>query len=749
MHMQVEKRNGELVPHDLSKVQKVIAWACHGGNGDGLAPIKGVSPSAIELAAKLNYRDGMKTSEIHQFLIDGTESLIGEENPNYDLVAGRLANFALRKEVYGTFRIPHIYDLVKKGVRGGWYHPEVIGLYSEDEWNEIEAFVDHARDYSLKYLGVMKMRNSYLVQSKNTGEIYETPQVAMVLIGACLFATYPVETRLSYVKRFYDAVSTFKISLPTPVMAGVRTTSKQYSSCVLVDVDDSLDSIGLAGTVLMKYGANRAGLGINVGRIRAQGQPVKKGLFRAGGPIPFYDFLRKAVKSCTQSGIRPASGTFNYPFWHLDFYSLIVLKNNKGTDENRIRNMDYCVHFNRLIFERLHANSDLTLFSPEEVPALYELFYGKDYGAFKAEYERCEADPALTKRKTPALKLATTFLTERLETGRIYAMFADNVNEHTTLKDPIYMTNLCVEILQATKPLQADGSGRTALCTLAANNWGEIHTDEEMAEACEMNVRALDALLDFQEYQDPSAYAHTMEYRPLGVGIINFAYWLHSSGLRWGEKAASAAVAAKAESQYYYLLDASVRLAEERGSIRRELTIHADGKFVWELGARPAEAVRDWEPLRARMVKFGVRNATVSANMPSEASSQVSGATNGVEPPKDLVVTKGSKDGKYPFVVPGYAKLNHLYQTQWSIPVPDYLQTLAPAQQFNDQGMSTNTSYDPFRFPNSMLPMTALMADFYMAWRLGFPTLYYNNQNKVEEEGSKPDDDCAGGACKI
>jgi ribonucleoside-diphosphate reductase alpha chain len=747
--MQVEKRNGKLVPHDLSKVQKVIAWACDGGNGDGLVPIKGVSPSAIELAAKLKYRNGMKTSEIHRFLIEGAESLIGEDSPNYDLVAGRLANFELRKEVYGTFRIPHIYDLVKKGVKAGYYHSEVIGLYSEDEWNRIEAFIDHSRDYSMKYVGVMKMKNSYLVQNKNTGEVYETPQVAMMLIGACLFASYPVETRLSYVKRFYDAVSTFKISLPTPVMAGVRTTSKQYSSCVLVDIDDSLDSIGLAGTVLMKYGANRAGLGINVGRIRGQGQPVKKGLFQAGGPVPFYDFLRKAVKSCTQSGIRPASGTFNYPFWHLDFYTLIELKNNKGTDENRIRNMDYCVHFNRLIFERLaRKGGEITLFSPEEVPTLYELFYGKDYTAFLAEYERCEADPSLTKRTTSANKLVVKFLTERIETGRIYAMFADNANLHTTLKDPIYMTNLCVEVLQATKPMQLDGSGRTALCTLAANNWGEIHTEEDMAEACEMSIRALDALLDFQEYQDESAYAHTMMYRPLGVGIINFSYWLHSSGMVWGEKLS--AVSAKAESQYYWLLHASVQLAEEKGGIDPALTIHADGKFVWELGARPAEPTRDWEPLRARMVKFGVRNATVSANMPSEASSQVSGATNGIEPPKDLVTTKGSKDGKYPHVVPGYAKLNHLYQTQWTIPVPDYLATAGRLQQWNDQGMSSNTSYDPFRFPKGMVPMTALLSDFYLAWKLGFKTLYYSNQNKVEEEAPEVvQDDCVGGACKI
>lgn len=1106
----VIKRNGQPEERDIAKVQRVLAWATTGYNDDSLTPIDDVSASTIELRANIQYYPGMPTSEVHASLVLAAEQLIREESPNYDHVAARLLWFSLRKEAYNSHRVPSIYSLVKTGVAEGYYDPELLQVYTEEDWRGMDILVDHRRDDLLRYAGVRQVQNKYAIHDK-TGRIRETPQVVYLMAAATLYQNYPRESRLGWISRYYNQLSLQKVSLPSPVMNGVRTPSRQFSSCVLIDAADELTSIGAVGTAALMYGAKRAGLGINMGRLRAEGQNVAGGLFKAAGPVPFFKFERSAVKGCSQSGMRAASATMNYPFWHLDFFTLIELKNNKGTEDERVRNVDYCVHLNRIIFERIADDGYLTLFSPEEVPELYEAFYSSDIDRFRQLYEKAEANPDLTKKQVPVMQLVNKLLIERWETGRIYIMFADTANRQTPIEEPIYMTNLCfggenrlltengyvtmeeayrmggestyaqrehgslrvvnrhgvvpatqvykvddsaalytvkyksgrsvtatsdhqhimvdgsrkttkdlavgdavpvlldghhfgtrhdpfyaelagavigdgslavargkhlvamlrswdnpaliehwvdilnkwraehgkepvsafcaqhmvefdyirytksshflgqalaedglwqrdkhkvpasiwnsdretvaaflrglfdtdghfqanprggaavvlnqahakllsevqtllgwlgidsrilsdkprdtpdstkagrkvwgkrqayrlfitrrvnlarfqelvgfadssklakltqyleahagsrnsnnanqdyiesvtfdrmdstycltepdnnevvvngvvigqcVEILQHTSPIDAfdQARGLIALCTLSAINWANIKSLADMSEACELAVRALDELLDYQDYLHPAARRHTQMYRPLGVGVINFAYWYQAQGFRWGEGLEE--VSRMAEMQYYCLMKANVQLAKEKGPCERPGK-YAKGWLAFDESAIPVKLYlgeKLWNELRADMIKYGVRFATVAALMPSEASSIVSNALNGTEPPRALVTNKGSEDGRYPQVAPGIGVVD--YQLGWDIFARDYLTTLARFQPFTDQGMSANTTYDARHYPGQQVTLDQLLDDITMAYELGYKTLYYNNQNKVQKIGT-------------
>jgi len=731
----VIKRSGQAEERDITKVQRVLAWATTGYNDDSLTPIENVSASALELRANIQYYDGMPTSEVHASLVTAAEQLISVETPNYDHVAARLLWFALRKEAYDSHRVPSIYSLVKTGVAEGFYDPELLQVYTEEDWRGMDILVDHRRDDLLRYAGVRQVQNKYAIHDR-TGRIRETPQIVYLMAAATLYQNYPREARLGWISRYYNQLSLQKVSLPSPVMNGVRTPSRQFSSCVLIDTADELTSIGAVGTAALMYGAKRAGLGINMGRLRAEGQDVAGGLFKAAGPVPFFKFERSAVKGCSQSGMREASATMNYPFWHLDFFTLIELKNNKGTEDERVRNVDYCVHLNRVIFERIADDGYLTLFSPEEVPDLYEAFYSSDIDRFRQLYEKAEANPQLTKKQVPVMQLVNKLLTERWETGRIYIMFADTANRQTPIEEPIYMTNLCVEILQHTSPIDAfdQARGLIALCTLSAINWANIKSLADMMEACELAVRALDELLGYQDYLHPAARRHTQMYRPLGVGVINFAYWYQAQGFRWGEGLED--VSRMAEMQYYCLMKASVQLAKEKGACERPGK-YARGWLAFDEASIPVTlhlGEKLWNDLRADMIKYGVRFATVAALMPSEASSIVSNALNGTEPPRALVTNKGSKDGRYPQVAPGIGVVD--YQLGWDIYAHDYLTTLARFQPFTDQGMSANTTYDARNYPEHQVTLDTLLDDLTLAYELGYKTLYYNNQNKVQKAGT-------------
>lgn len=731
----VIKRSGQAEERDITKVQRVLAWATTGYNDDSLTPIENVSASTLELRANIQYYDGMPTSEVHASLVTAAEQLISVETPNYDHVAARLLWFALRKEAYDSHRVPSIYSLVKTGVAEGFYDPELLQVYTEEDWRGMDILVDHRRDDLLRYAGVRQVQNKYAIHDR-AGRIRETPQIVYLMAAATLYQDYPREARLGWVSRYYNQLSLQKVSLPSPVMNGVRTPSRQFSSCVLIDTADELTSIGAVGTAALMYGAKRAGLGINMGRLRAEGQDVAGGLFKAAGPVPFFKFERSAVKGCSQSGMREASATMNYPFWHLDFFTLIELKNNKGTEDERVRNVDYCVHLNRVIFERIADDDYLTLFSPEEVPDLYEAFYSSDIDRFRQLYEKAEANPKLIKKQVPVMQLVNKLLTERWETGRIYIMFADTANRQTPIEEPIYMTNLCVEILQHTSPIDAfdQARGLIALCTLSAINWANIKSLADMMEACELAVRALDELLDYQDYLHPAARRHTQMYRPLGVGVINFAYWYQAQGFRWGEGLED--VSRMAETQYYCLMKANVQLAKEKGACERPGK-YARGWLAFDESAIPVTlhlGEKLWNDLRADMIKYGVRFATVAALMPSEASSIVSNALNGTEPPRALVTNKGSKDGRYSQVAPGIGVVD--YQLGWDIYAHDYLTTLARFQPFTDQGMSANTTYDARNYPEHQVTLDTLLDDLTLAYELGYKTLYYNNQNKVQKAGT-------------
>lgn len=764
--MQITKRDGTKQELDLNKIHAVLTWACEGQNDDALHPIKGVSISQIEMRAQLHFYDGMPTKQIHETLIKAAAELISEDFPNYDQVAARLVWFAVRKEAFRNNLPPHLGKIIKTNIENGVYSKDILDFYNNEEIDELNAMIDHRRDDLFKYAGAEQMRKKYLVQNRKTKKVFESFQFPYIMVAALLFAKYPKQYRMKYVKKYYDLISQHYISLPTPIMAGLRTKVKQFSSCTLIEAGDSLKSINAAAAAIVDYASRKAGIGLNIGQIRAEGQKVRNGDAVTTGVIPFAKYFNGALKSCSQGAVRGASATFNYPIWHLEFERLIELKNNKGTEETRLRTVDYCVHINKLFYERLVKKGDITFFSPEEVKDLYNAFYSNDYKNFEKLYKQYEKDPKITKKTLPALEVFTKIMQERFETGRIYIMNADHVNSHGSFYEPIKMTNLCTEITLPTTPVTypgdsqyAEEEGLIALCTLSAINWGKFtpfgdldsdssapqRQEQKLKDACEMAVRGLDALLDYQEYPVEAAYRHSMKYRPLGIGIIGFAHWLAKGRLYWGEEKSLQEVDIMMEKMAYYLTEASISLAEEFGPIKTKTKYH-DGIFPIDtasvsLANKPK---MDWKLLKERAIKHGIRNATLMALMPSETSSQLSNETNGIEPPRDMVSIKGSKEGVLPQIVPEFAKLSAFYQTLWQVNSRDYLKTIAVLQKWIDQAISVNTSYDPSK---GEIKMSRLIEDLLYAYKLGHKTLYYSNTR--DGSGDEQDDGCDSGACKI
>jgi len=756
VNLQIQKRDGRLEPLQLEKIHKVLDWAQTG--------LKKVSVSEVELKAKIQFYDGMTTSEIHEMLIRSAADLISEEQPDYQYFAARLTIFHLRKQAFGQFEPPHVFDLVTRLVSEKRYDPILLEAYSKQDWDELNNTLDHNRDLNFAYAGVKQLQGKYLVQDRVTGKIFESPQFVYLLIGACLFSGYPSEERLHHVKRFYEAASTHKFSLPTPIMAGVRTPTRQFSSCVLIECDDTLNSINATTSSIVNYVSQRAGIGINAGRIRGLGSPIRGGEAFHTGCIPFYKLFQSAVKSCSQGGIRGGAATVFYPLWHIEAEDLLVLKNNRGVEENRARHLDYGVQLNRLMYQRLIQDGHISLFSPSEVPGLYDAFFA-DQKRFEELYIQYENDPAIRKRKIKAKELFSMLMQERASTGRIYIQNVDHCNEHGPFdpaKAPIRQSNLCMEIALPTKPLQDlnDEQGEIALCTLAAFNLGTLKTLDDIDESADILVRALDALLDYQHYPVKAAKISTMKRRPLGIGVINYAYYLAKQGVKYADKEARDLTHKTFERIQYALLKASNDLAKEQGACEG----FADTKLA--AGSLPIDRYKaevdqhcdtslqcDWSALRASILKYGVRNSTLSALMPSETSAQIANATNGIEPPRALVSIKASKDGVLKQVVPEIETLAQHYDTLWQQPNnTGYLTLVAIMQKFIDQAISANTSYQPDQYADRKVPMQLLLGDLLTAYKLGVKTLYYHNTrdgsqaNHLQEQAASS---CESGACAI
>lgn len=728
----VTKRNGEQEELDLEKFHKVAAWACEG--------ITGVSSSELELKTQIQFHDKIKTSFIMEATIKAAADLISEETPNYQYVASRLVNFYLRKQVYNHHIPASIYEHTQKIVKEGYYDKQLLEWYDESEWVTMDAFINHERDFNIVYVGMEQWRGKYLVRNRTTGKLFETPQMAYMLIAATLFHNYPKDTRIKWVKNYYDAISQFDISLPTPILAGVRTPQRQFASCVLVSSGDSLDSINATASAVVKYAAQRAGLGIGASRIRAIHSPIRNGDTSHTGVIPFIKYFQAALKSCSQGGVRNSSGTLNLLCWHYEIEDLLVLKNNKGIDENRARNLDYCIHFNKLFYERLINGENITLFSPHDFPEMYKAFYSSDNDLFKELYEKAERSHK-RKKVIPAIDLFTTFLQERKDTGRIYLMNADHSNTHTPFKLPIEMTNLCAEIQLPNIPLKTinDENAEIATCILSAINWGRIREPKDFERVCTLAVRGLDALIDYQTYPVLAAENFTLNRRALGVGIINLAYWLARNDLDFCniDKDGLAKIHEYAEAWSYYLIKASVELAKETSPCRYYQDIkYSDGIIPIDTYKRSVDDLvepvynMDWEGLRQDLKTYGIRNSTLMALMPAESSAQISNSTNGIEPPRAFVSIKQSKDGVLKQVVPDYRRLKNKYDLLWDQKSPKgYLKICAVLQKFIDQSISVNTSYNPTFYEDEKIPMSILFDDLLFAYKYGLKTLYYCNTN--------------------
>ena len=728
--IQVTKRDGSKEDLDLEKMHKVVFYACEN--------ITGVSASEVEIKSHLSFYSGITSIEIQETLIKSAADLISEDTPNYQWVAGRLINYHLRKQVYNTFEPWKILDVVKNNIKLGFYDPEILNLYTEEEFAQFDTLVNHERDEGMTYAAMEQWRGKYLVQNRVTKQMFETPQVAYLLIAATLFSKYPIETRMKYVKDYYDAISTFQISLPTPVMAGVRTPQRQFSSCVLVETGDSLDSINATTSSIVKYVSQKAGIGIGAGSIRALGSPIRNGDAYHTGVIPFYKMFQAATRSCSQGGVRNGAATLYYPIWHLEIEDMLVLKNNKGTEENRVRHMDYGVQFNKLMYERLLSNDNITLFSPQDVPGLYEAFFS-DQDKFKELYERAERNTKIRKKTIRASELFSSFMEERKNTGRIYLMNVDHANDHSSFiseKAPIKQSNLCCEINLPTRPLDSfdDEEGEIALCTLSAINWGSVKEPQDFEKPCELAVRGLDALLTYQNYPVKAAENSTIKRRPLGVGIINLAYWMAKNDMTYTNPNLDL-IDRYAEAWSYYLIKASADLAVEQGACP------GTNETKYGAGITPNQTYKSdvdelvphkermaWTSLRKQLQKTGIRNSTLMALMPAETSAQISNSTNGIEPPRAYVSVKQSKDGVLRQVVPEFRRLKNKYEMLWTQKSPEgYLKIMAVLQKYIDQGISVNTSYNPTHYEDEKIPMSVMLQHLIMFYKFGGKQLYYFN----------------------
>ena len=763
--MKVTKRNGHKEDLDINKLHKVVMYSVEN--------LTGVSASQVEINSQIQFYEGIASTDIQETLIKSAADLITEESPNYQYVAGRLINYHLRKMVYGEFEPPCLCDIVQKNIDDGFYDPEFVKLYTKDEINILQSYIKHERDEDLTYAAMEQFRGKYLVQNRATGQIFETPQVAYMMIAATLFSRYPEKKRMAYVKAYYDAISTFRISLPTPVMAGVRTPQRQFSSCVLIETDDSLDSINATSSSIVKYVSQKAGIGIGAGNIRAIGSAIRSGDATHTGVIPFYKLFQSAVKSCSQGGVRGGAATLYYPIWHLEVEDLLVLKNNKGTEDNRVRHMDYGVQFNKLMYERLIKGENITLFSPKDVPGLYDAFFA-DQDKFKEIYEKAERMTSIRKKSIPAIELFSAFVQERKDTGRIYLMNVDHANTHGAFIEevaPIRQSNLCCEIDLPTKPLSHihDEEGEISLCTLSAVNWGVIKDFEEMNKVCKLAVRGLDELLDYQQYPVLAAELSTMKRRPLGIGIINLAFWMAKNDMTYQEPNLEL-IDEWAEAWSYSLIKASNKLAMEKGACpgtnetKYGLGITPNQTYKKELDELVKHKERqNWKELRKNLKEHGIRNSTLMALMPAETSAQISNSTNGIEPPRGYISIKQSKHGVLKQVVPGFPYYKNKYDLLWDHKSPQgYLKIMAVLQKYIDQGISVNTSYNPEHYEDEKVPMSVLIQDLLMFYKYGGKQLYYNNtfdgqgeidvhkDDKLEElplGEIEDDEDCE--SCKI
>lgn len=736
--MKIKKRNNKLEELNLNKIHKVLEFACDG--------IHNVSVSEIELKSQLQFYDNMTTEEIHDTLIKTSAELISEETPNYQYVASRLILFDLKKRVYGDVSPLKLIELVKRNIQKGFYTKDLLDWYSEEEFDHLNKIIRYDRDEKITYIGMEQLRQKYLVKNRYTKEILETPQEAFILVAATIFHKYPKNERMKWVRDFYNALSNFDISLPTPIMAGARTPLKQYSSCTLIDCGDSLNSINATASAIVKYAANRAGIGINVGRIRSLGSKIRDGDATHTGIIPFIKYFSAALKSCNQGGLRVASATLTYPFWHYEFEDLIVLKNNKGTEDTRERAVDYSVQLNKLAYERLIKGENLTFFSPNDVPGLYESFF-RDQNEFEKLYVKYENDKSIRKKTLPAIEVFTKIIQERKETGRIYIMHVDHCNTYSSLDEkaaPVYMSNLCQEVLLCTKPLEDinDKDGLIGLCTLAAINIGNIKSPSDFERPAKLLVRALNEILDYQDYPVNAAKTSTDLYRNIGIGMINLAYFLAKHNYKYDSEGVLDFLHPFAEAFSYYIIKESNELAKEQGPC---LAVEAT---KYKKGILPAlnykktmdeyvknDLLLDWKTLAKSCKEFGVRNATMINFMPSETSSTVSNSTNGIEPPRALVSIKNSKDGALKQVVPEYQRLKNKYDLLWDQKTPKaYLKICGVLNKFTDQSLSVNTSYNPEFYENNELSMSELLQDLIFSYQIGLKTLYYFNTNDMAGE---------------
>ena len=750
----VTKRDGTKEPIDINKMSKVLEWASE--------DLEGVSASQVELNTRIQFYEGITSEDIQKTLIKTSADLITADNPNYQYMAARLAMFHLRKVAYGEFTPPTLQAHIERMIEKGLYDKDISRQYTEDELTTCDSYISHSRDMLLSYSAVKQLEGKYLVQDRTTKRVYETPQMLYMMVAMVLFMKYPKATRLAYVKKFYDAASTFKISLPTPIMAGVRTPTKQFSSCVLIECGDSLESIKATSNTIVDYISKRAGIGFNIGAIRVLGAPIRNGEAVHTGVIPFLKLFQAAVKCCSQGAIRSGSATAFYPIWHLEAESLLVLKNNRGVEDNRVRQLDYSVQLNKLMYQRLIEGGNITLFSPHDVPGLYESFF-RNQNAFEDLYVKYEADASIRKKTVKAVDLFTSLMNERASTGRIYIQNVDHCNTHSAFNPelaPIKQSNLCQEITLPTKPvLLKDDSGEVALCTLGAINLGELTDLSEMEELTDLLVRGLDALLTYQDYPNREAKRATLERRPLGIGVINFAYYLAKNGKKYSDGSSLELTHQTFEALQYYALKASANLAKEYSACpaykdttyyKGSLPIDTYKKAVDEIVNTPL--LLDWTSLRADIDTYGLRNSTLTAMMPSETSSQIANATNGIDPPRGLVTIKSSKDGILKQVVPDIGNVK--YELLWDMPDNDgYLKLMAVIQKFTDQSISTNTSYDPTKFEGGRVPMSVMLGDLLKAYKYGLKTLYYHNTrdgaDDTQEDIVEEESGCAGGACSI
>jgi len=731
----VVKRSGDNEPLDLNKLHLMVEEACR--------DLSGVSASQVEMQSGIQFYDGITTAEIQEILIRSASDLIDLDNPNYQFVAARLLLFSVRKSLYGRVQDhPDFVEHINTCVNAGVYDPEILTNYTKEELDRLGSYIKHSRDYLFTYAGLRQVVDKYLVQDRSSGQVYETPQFMYMMIAATIFARYPKETRLSYVRRYYDAISKHKINIPTPIMAGVRTPLRQFASCVLVDVDDTLDSIFSSDMAIGRYVAQRAGIGINAGRIRGINAKIRGGEVQHTGVVPFLKKFEATVRCCTQNGIRGGSATVHFPIWHQEIEDILVLKNNKGTEDNRVRKLDYSIQISKLFYGRFIKNEEISLFSPHAVPGLYAAF-GTD--RFDDLYVAAERNESIPRKTIGAQELFLDLLKERAETGRIYIMNIDHCNSHSSFLDKVEMSNLCQEITLPTIPLQHidDPDGEIALCILSAINVGKVKDDEEFEDLCNLSVRGLEELIDYQNYPVIAAEIGTKARRSLGIGYIGLAHYLAKLGFGYDTQDAWDAVHQLSESFQYFLLKASNEVAKEKGACeyfnrtkysQGILPIDTYKKDVDEVSSVPLQ--HDWESLRQSIKEFGIRHSTLTAQMPSESSSVVSNATNGIEPPRGFLSIKKSKKGPLKQIVPQFHTLKNNYTLLWDMPSNrGYINIVAVMQKFFDQAISGNWSYNPENYPNNEVPVSVMAQDLLTTYKLGWKTSYYQNtyDNKTDE----------------